>query len=356
MPRHREHTESVSVWTLRCAKCGRCIVDCPTYLATKWEHLSPRGRIILSFHAENDSELIKSAFSCLTCAMCEVVCPSGVEVTNLLETARKRFVEIGAVPERLSEFFRKMDRSGNPYGIDVETYDPSGEVDILYYPGCTSLLREREIFESSVKILERIGVRFAIEFKYCCGSTTLRTGGSEKFARRNFERLREIVEKTGAKRIIVSCPGCYRTIARDYRKFGEIGAEVQHMVEFLAENANKLGLRKENIRIAFHDSCHLARHMKVVEEPRVVLGKIGMLVEAEQHGLSSFCCGGGGGVKLSYRDISRAVRDMRVAQLEKTGAEVVVTSCPYCYRNLKNSSGGLNIKDITIFIAERLKE
>ncbi|WP_084632209.1 (Fe-S)-binding protein [Geoglobus ahangari] len=347
--------EPREVWSLNCAKCGRCVVSCPTYLVTKWEHLSPRGRLLLAGYVENDEELVKSVFSCLTCGICEVVCPSSVRVTEIIEDVRRKFVEHSLLPERHALLLERMESSGNPYGVEIESYEAAEGVDVIYYPGCTSIAKEREIFESTVRLLDAMGVSYSIEFRYCCGSTALRIGGDDRYARKNFERLREVVKRTGASKIIVSCPGCYRTIGRDYRKFGDLGAEVQHMVQFLAEHIDRLRLKREDIRIAYHDSCHLGRHMGIFEEPRKVLRMAGELMEPENHGTSSFCCGGGGGAKLSYREITREVRDERLRQLRETGADVVVTSCPYCYRNLKNGDERLNIKDITIFLAERLE-
>lgn len=350
-----QYNEPREIWSLNCAKCGRCVVACPTYKVTGWEHLSPRGRLLLLPYTENDSELIKSIFTCLTCGICEVVCPSGIEITDRIEEARKRFAGEGIVPERHAILLERMEKFGNPYGIEIAGYEPDGEVDVLYYPGCTPIVKEKEILESTVRILRAIGASFAIEFRYCCGSTSLRIGGDDRYARKNYERLKRVIEKTKAKKIVVNCPGCYRTLKKDYERFGGLNAEVMHIVQFLAENASQLRVKRDGIKIAYHDSCHLARHMGITKEPRKVLMMAGKLVEPENHGLNSFCCGGGGGVKLSYKEITRGVRSERLRQLKETKADVVVTSCPYCYRNLKNGDEKLNIKDITVFLEERLE-
>jgi len=351
-----EYTKSREIWSLNCAKCGKCIQICPTYKVTRWEHLSPRGRLILSPYVEDDRELVKSIFSCLTCGICEQVCPSNVEITEIIEKKRGEYAKQTILPERHVRLLNNMVEKGNPYGDDIETMEIDGEVDVIYYPGCTSLAREREIFESTVKILKSMGVSFGIEFMYCCGSTSLRIGGDLSYAERNYRRLREVVERTKAKTLLVNCPGCYRTVKKDYEKFGGLGVRIMHITEFLSENAEMLRLRKDGIRVSFHDSCHLARHMGIVKEPRRVLSMVSEIVEPEQHGMESFCCGGGGGVRVSYRELTREVRKVRIEQFRRTNADVVVTSCPYCYRNLKNGADGLIIKDLTSFIAERLEE
>ena len=304
---------------------------------------------------ENDEELVRSIFSCLTCGICEQACPSEIEITEIIEKRRGEYARLGILPERHIRLLRNMREKGNPYGDEIESIEFDGEVDVIYYPGCTSLAREREIFESTVEILKSMGIRFGVEFRYCCGSTSLRIGGDLSYAERNFRRLKEVVERTGAEIVLVNCPGCYRTIKKDYEKFGGIGTEILHITEFLSRNAERLRVKRDGIKISFHDSCHLARHMGIVDEPRKVLSMISEIIEPEHYGMESFCCGGGGGVRVSYRDLTREVRRVRIEEFKKTGADIVVTSCPYCYRNLKNGAEGLKIMDMTSFIAERLE-
>ena len=77
----------------QCMHCGMCLPTCPTYVETKIERNSPRGRIAL-MRAIADGQLeAKKAFSdemyfCLGCLACETACPAGVDYTQLFEMAR----------------------------------------------------------------------------------------------------------------------------------------------------------------------------------------------------------------------------------------------------------------------------
>jgi len=93
----------------QCMHCGMCLPTCPTYMETKLERNSPRGRISL-MRAIADSQLeAKKAFSdemyfCLGCLACETACPAGVDYTQLFEMARaevERSVGRQSVPRRL---------------------------------------------------------------------------------------------------------------------------------------------------------------------------------------------------------------------------------------------------------------
>ncbi len=351
MFRSEEYNES---WKdlMKCIKCGECMNKCPAYLITTWEHLSPRGRVILSNYIENDREVIKSIFSCFTCGACEINCKAEIKFTDSIEKVRGAFITYNINPEKHRILAEKMENYGNPYG----ELPPNFEIDkaeLIYYPGCTTIFREKEIFESVIKILNKLEDEYIIENRYCCASTSIRIGYGDKYAKRNFRRLRDVVEISNAKKIITSCPGCYRTLKRDYEKFGGLDVEIQHITEFLCERIEELNVRKYLKKVTYHDSCHLGRHMGIYEEPRRVLREIADYVELKRSKKDSFCCGGGGGVKVAFKDLSLAVRNERLKEIKNSKAEEVITACPFCYRNLKNDE--VDVKDITILIAELMK-
>ena len=77
-----------------CVRCGFCLTSCPTYLETRVETSSPRGRIYL-MKSVSDGRLditspgfMHQMYECLDCRACEAVCPSGVQYGKLVEPAR----------------------------------------------------------------------------------------------------------------------------------------------------------------------------------------------------------------------------------------------------------------------------
>ena len=61
------------------------------------------------------------------------------------------------------------------------------------------------------------------------------------------------------------------------------------------------------------------------------------LVEMERIKEYSWCCGAGGGVKEAYPDFSIWTAMERVEEAKATGAEAIVTACPWCERNFKDA-------------------
>jgi glycolate oxidase iron-sulfur subunit len=95
----------------QCMHCGMCLPTCPTYVETKRERNSPRGRISLMRSVADGELTVTKAFSdemyyCLGCLACQTACPAGVNYAELFETARAEVERSGVVraPER--DFWR----------------------------------------------------------------------------------------------------------------------------------------------------------------------------------------------------------------------------------------------------------
>ncbi len=139
--------------------------------------------------------------------------------------------------------------------------------------------------------------------------------------------------------------------------------EVVHISQYLFEliNEGRLELNKEcSKKVTYHDPCYLGRHNGIYDEPREVLKKIhGLeLNEMPESRVDSLCCGGGGGRIWMETPKGERFSDLRLEQAIGVGAEVLVTSCPYCIANFEDSRLTLNVaekievKDITEILQE----
>jgi heterodisulfide reductase subunit D len=54
------------------------------------------------------------------------------------------------------------------------------------------------------------------------------------------------------------------------------------------------------------------------------------------------CCGAGGGVKKGFPELALEIAKSRVLEAEETGADYLVSICPFCYRNLMDAITALN--------------
>jgi Fe-S oxidoreductase len=51
----------------------------------------------------------------------------------------------------------------------------------------------------------------------------------------------------------------------------------------------------------------------------------------------AWCCGAGGGVKSAFPEFALETAKERIHEAEATGAEAIVTSCPWCESNFTDA-------------------
>jgi len=69
----------------------------------------------------------------------------------------------------------------------------------------------------------------------------------------------------------------------------------------------------------------------------------------------SRCCGAGGGLKAGFSDIQNLMAQERVRDAERTGAQRLVSTCPFCYQGLQIGINAIQSKvkmtDLTELVA-----
>lgn len=342
-------------------RCGCCKDECPMYSEILEETISPKGRNILikalvDGVLQPDERAVRIAYSCLLCRRDEFSCTAQLKNAEATETFRRYLVDRGLpyLPEHVL-MIKSLENYGNPWqepktarkrwAKDLEgRHVVPGKTDTLFYVGCTFAL-DRSLQEGPVALahlMELAGVDFGLllEDEVCCGSTMKRVGNSklfEKLRKENEKRLRE----TGVKRIVTACSGCYKTLKQDYPGLGR-DIEILHSTEYLSRllTSGRLKLKNTPIKVTYHDPCHLGRHTEVYDPPRKILESIpGLkLTEMKNTREKSRCCGGGAGVKTAYPEVSMKAAVRRINEAEKTGADVLVTTCPFCVQTLRSAA------------------
>ena len=104
-------------------------------------------------------------------------------------------------------------------------------------------------------------------------------------------------------------------------------------------------------RITYHDPCHLVRGMNVSKEPRDILKSIPGVELAEMKDANK-CCGCGGTFSLAHYDISRTINEEKIDNVEKTGAEVLLTGCSGCRMHLSDGLSRRGSKMTVMHTAE----
>ena len=137
----------------QCIHCGMCLPTCPTYMETKRERNSPRGRIAL-MRAIADGETGASAsfademYYCLGCLACVTACPAGVNYVELFETARAEVERVEVNTSTQRKFWRWLTlevlfmrpRLLRGVGVLLRWYQQSGAERLVHFLRLTRLM------------------------------------------------------------------------------------------------------------------------------------------------------------------------------------------------------------------------
>lgn len=330
----------------RCYQCAICSGVCPK--ARVKPGFLPR-RIV--FRALTNPKALDdgAVWDCLTCGLCLQKCPMKVDIPALVRAARAGLVEMGGgctvAHDSLKTLYGIMAGKGvkpRRRGLLAQDVKTNENSDTLYFMGCVPyldiLFKEDVNFEgmgiadNTIRLLNAVGIEPAVlDGEKCCGHDQLWRGQVDQFMELGKQNM-EILKRY--KRIVTSCPECYRTLALDYKEMLGTKLEVVHISELLAKEVGKLKTNGTHRVATFHDSCRLGRHMGVYDAPREVLRALGYeLREMTNTREESLCCGVPQFVRCD--DENKEIRRRRLKDAVGTGAEVLITPCAKCQIHLK---------------------
>lgn len=336
---------------LGCIQCGRCTGGCPV---TSGTDLNIRRLLYEATREEMVGELSKlpSIWECTACHTCAMRCPKGLKPLEVLFGLRTLLIEEGRIQKTIQDALESLFREGNPWNrsratrhdwmkdFDVKMYQDERVLNLIFV--CCTIAYDPRVSVlgknlSSILLREGIDHGFLGEGESCCGSEALSLGEDCLFEELEEENL-SLLQRVEAERIITLSPHCYITLKEDYK---EIGREVLHYTELLDSlyQEGRLTLPSHSGRVSYHDPCYLGKQGGIYDEPRRLLEAMGMeLIEFDQYRERSLCCGGGGGhmwLESGTKEERLAVR--RVKEAKEKGAQLLVTSCPFCLLTLEDA-------------------
>lgn len=289
-----------------CVHCGFCLPTCPTYVETKNELDSPRGRIHLMKNAVEgkiplDDSLVKHLDLCLGCLACETACPSGVKYSSLIETSRSQ-IERNYSRSGGENFIRSLIFSIFPYSLRLKLLLPflltfkylgikfiltktrlinilpqilrnfinltpdlsASEVfsglpkfiesktgvkyTVLLLKGCVQSVFFPNVNQSSVNVLSKLGCNIEIPKKQgCCGALSLHSGRMDE-ARQFARKLIDEFSKHEFDYIIVNSAGCgssmkeYSELLKDDTEYSDKAKEFSLKTKDIMEFISEIGL------------------------------------------------------------------------------------------------------------------
>ncbi|MFA6504885.1 MAG: (Fe-S)-binding protein [Treponemataceae bacterium] len=369
--------------------------NCPSVCYFNFNTYSARGRFqlglgILTKDVEYTETVTEAVHNCTTCGLCDVSCKVTRYNLEPLEhnlelkadavkkgktlPAQKPIMEALAKEKTMLVGKSKASRTKWADGLGLKDLTKE-KAEVLFFPGCKFSYDEKlqKTAQSAVRILKKSGVDLGYmgSSDMCCAGRALQMGFQDDF-KKNAEANIALFKKSGVKTIVTPCSDCYHAFKRQYAKLG-LDIEVLHTVEYLDRliQSGKIKFTKTIQKtVTYHDPCHLGRlgenyipwngkEKKILNQvhtweprrpryigaygiydaPRNVLKSIpGVnLVEMERIKEYSWCCGAGGGCSDTNPEFSSWTASERITEANSTGAETLVTACPWCETNFRNA-------------------
>lgn len=366
-----------------CVHCGFCTATCPTYQLLGDELDGPRGRIYLIKQVLEGTEPTKKTQlhldRCLTCRNCETTCPSGVKYGRLADIGRKVVEERVRRPlgERIK---RTMLKELLPRGWIFKPAFKSGQLvrpllsksmqdklprvaragqwpartharKMLVLDGCVQPSMAPNINAATARVLDALGVQLVVAPKAgCCGALRFHLNDQDRALddmRRNIDAWWPLADQVEA--IVMTASGCGVTVkeyghllahdsayADKARRISELTRDLSEiMPQFEAELGARL-TGKITKRVAYHPPCTLQHGQQIRGKVEGVLRAAGVDVTlcADSH----LCCGSAGTYSVLHPQIATELRDRKLANLEATGADEIVSANIGCLTHLQSGT------------------
>jgi glycolate dehydrogenase iron-sulfur subunit len=216
--------------------------------------------------------------------------------------------------------------------------------------GCAQQVLAPQIDEAAIRVLNRHGVEVVrVRGERCCGALVHHMGRAAAAlasARNNVDVWVREIEGEGLDAILTTTSGCGTTM-KDYGfmlradpayadKAARVAGLVRDISEYLATLEIAAPVQRSDLVVAYHAACSLQHGQKITRQPKQLLEKCGFTLRdvAEGH----LCCGSAGTYNMLQADLAAALRDRKVANIEKTGADVVATSNIGCIAQIGSAS------------------
>ncbi len=375
----------IAYFATACSRCGYCVSTCEQYSGRGWESQSPRGkyhfiREVVAGKEKFDQKAINTFLLCTTCELCNNRCQLDIPIEHHWMKLRGKLIHedgnmtfppfemmAASLQGERNIWAGKKEKRANWVPEDLKNkIKDHGKV--MYFAGCTASFVNTDVAEATVRLLERSGIDFTYmgEEEACCG-IPMKMAGKWDIFEEIFEHNVEEAKKRGVKTIVTSCPACglvwkelYPELAA--KKKIPYDFEVKHYSELTTEAIKDGRLvfdHEVKKKIAFHDSCHAGRAQGIYEPPREILEAIpGVeLVEMEHNRENGYCCGSVLTL-VGESCVAPKLGSMRLQEAVDIKADTVVTMCPCCQVQLRDSNVkndfNLHISDLARLAAQGL--
>jgi Fe-S oxidoreductase len=326
----------------------------------------PSGRMYLARGiAQGDlkwnADLAQILYACTLCGYCDDFCQRGYRHTpanEILEELRAIIparLKPNAIKNALNTLTIPKKNKLNvlsKYGVA----DVKGKAATILF-GDNTLLGNAARLEEIGHIIKKSGKKVScfISEPLPPVNASLVSGGFRKELAKAIAEIDARIDAAGVKKVIVYNPESLSVL----KSQSASKAEFISITRFCADLLNSKNIKTKKVKlgkVTYQDPCHLGRRSKEYAAPREIMKKLGLdVVEMWRSGNNSLCCGAGGGVNVNRPDLAKQYAANRWLEIKATGAQTLLTACPFCSGNLRQGKPkSIAMMDITSLVAKAL--
>lgn len=401
-----------------CIRCGACLDVCPAFALVGGHVFGSNvytggiGTLLTNFLV-NEERAKEIQNICLQCGRCDQVCGGGLDISGMIMKLREEDVKnnpnaikkfaLDAVSDRklfhsllriasvAQEPFSKGEPmirhlpnfvSGMTGGkslptiakvpmrdifptIEQKVDNPKGTVAL--FAGCLLDFVYVDTAKAVIANLNSIG--YKVDFpmgQACCGCPASNMGDVENAKKEAILNI-EAMHAEDYDYIVTACPSCTHQL-QVYPTFFDEDDEMKVRAEEIAKKSYDFcklfyelgGMSEEGddkeLKVTYHDSCHLKRTLGVYKEPRELLSHTNGIELVEMTD-SDQCCGFAGSYNVLYPNISSKILENKINNANETKADVLAIDCPGCMMQIRGGFDAhgvdMKVKHTAEIIAEK---
>ena len=406
----------------RCVRCGACANVCPVYRLVgghKMGHvyIGAIGLILTYFFhgPENAKNLVQN---CINCEACKDICAGGIDLPRLIKEIHTRIQDkdghplpsllLGKVLKNRKlfhtllrtakwaqkpvagndgfmrhlpmMFFKEHDFKAlptvaeKPFRDIFKEMNPKAEnatVRVGLFSGCVQDFVYPEQMVAAVELFADHKVAMSFPEKQSCCGLPVQMMGEMKASRDVALQNLWAFDKENVDYIVTLCASCASHLKHNYPVLLEGDSDLEEKVRAFSAKIIDLSSFVHDVlkvtpddfvgdgkKATFHAPCHLCRGLGVHDAPRNLLKTAGM--DYREAAESEVCCGFGGTYSAKFPELSEQLLNNKLDNVEKTGAEVLLTDCPGCIMQLrgglKKRGSDIEVRHTVEVLTERKKK
>lgn len=286
---------------------------------------------------------------CLKCGACSKFCPSGIDVIDIIASAKAEYFKLHPFEKLISIFQKKIVFKLIPNIISKlhrKTKSKTFEKKVLYFGGCSSKIKGDK---SVVKLLNKMGIEVINPEFSCCGISLFMRGDLESF-NNSINNYINVLQKYDIQEVVTTCASCEKTL-KDYARWNNSEilkkVSIKNIYEYIADSSFSL---KKSATVTFHKPCNIQNY----EQIEKILKNTKNLNYIKMKDFDK-CCGLNAITKIKNYKITKQIFLDKINNIKASGAKYVLTSCLGCEAALRiYSLGQYKVYDLVDFLANRI--